>query len=494
MTRLGREVLPDFLPLQRWFGAKGEKMKSAKVRRGPVIGKDFGLAVAEIETAETGAQTYFLPLTALWGEENLQFGAPTLSATLAKLRRTNKLGALLDASADPRFAEAVVAAMRGGADVSEGDLRLRAEGTQALADLEGVDETRPLGAEQSNVSLAFGDKGLLKIYRRLRSGRQPDIEIARFLTENTSFANTPAFFGEATLTIGDNEPATIAACFAFVSNQGDGWTVTVDALTREIQDSAIRAPAELAQEGAEIRFPYPLDIAGLIGRRTAELHNALAIPARDRAFGTEPMKRRDIAAWTSDTRALARDAFRRLAAAPRTPEIDELIRRRKEVDRLVGSFGKLEPRGFKTRIHGDYHLGQVLVARGDIFIIDFEGEPRRDLKERRARSSPLRDVAGMVRSFDYAAFAAVDRIHAMGAGPEGGEVVARQWRDLSVARFLAAYAETISGGTEAIDGDLLRLFILQKALYEIGYEAANRPAWISLPVRGVLALLDRGLV
>jgi maltose alpha-D-glucosyltransferase/alpha-amylase len=496
LNRLGREVLPDFLALQRWFGAKGEKMRSARVRRGPAIGKDFGLAVAEVDTSETGPQAYFLPLTALWGEEHLQFGAPTLSATLAKLRRTNRLGALLDAATDPRFAEAMVAAMRAGAEVSEGDLRFRAEGTPALADLGEVDETRALGVEQSNVSLAFGDKGLLKIYRRLRPGRQPDIEVARFLTENTSFANTPAFLGEATLATGDAEPATVAACFAYVSNQGDGWTVTVDALTREIQDRAIRASADQPVGGSGVEsegaFPYPLDLADLLGRRTAELHNALAIPARDLAFGTEPVKRRDITAWTKDTRAQARDAFRRLAAGERTPDIDELLGRRKQVDRLIGRLGAIEPRGYKSRIHGDYHLGQVLVARGDVFIIDFEGEPRRDLEERRARSSPLRDVAGMVRSFDYAAFAAVDRVHAMGAGPEGGEVVARQWRDLSVARFLAAYGEAIAGGAEAIDDDLLRLFILQKALYEIGYEAANRPSWVATPVRGVLALLDRG--
>ncbi len=498
VSRLGREVLPDFLPLQRWYGAKGEKMKSAKVRRGPVIGKDYGLAVAEIETAETGAQTYFLPLTALWGDEHLQFGAPTLSATLAKLRRVNRLGALLDAAADPRFAEAMVALMRAGSDVSDGDLRLHVEGTPALAELEGVDETRPLGAEQSNVSLAFSDKGLLKIYRRLRPGRQPEIEIARFLTEQTSFANTPAFFGEATLTIGEGEPATVAACFAFVSNQGDGWRVTVDALTREIQDRAIRHPGDQAGEGregaGEPAFPYPLDLAEMLGRRTAELHNALASPTGDRAFGTEPMRRRDITAWTSDARVQAKDAFHRLAAAPRTPEIEDLLARRKQVERLISSFGAIEPHGFKSRVHGDYHLGQVLVARGDVFIIDFEGEPRRDLQERRARSSPLRDIAGMIRSFDYAAFAALDRIQTMGAGPEGGEAIARKWRDLSVARFLAAYADAIAGGTEAIDGDLLRLFILQKALYEIGYEAANRPTWVSLPVRGVLGLLDRGLL
>jgi len=491
LRRLGREVLPEFLPLQRWFAAKGEKIKSATVRVGPVLGGDYRVAVAEVESAETGAQTYLLPLVTVWGEEHVQFGSPTLAATLAKVRRANRVGALVDAAGDPRFAEAMVAAMRAGVEVSEGDIRFRANGTAALADLGGVDEARALGTDQSNVSLAFGDKGLLKIYRRLRPGRQPDIEVARFLSEHTAFTNTPAFFGEATLTAGSEEPTTIAACFAFVPNQGDGWKVTVEALARELQDRALADEAEAAETRADAGFPFPLDLAEALGRRTGELHNALATPVDDPAFGTEPVRRRDIGGWIADTRALAADAIHRLAAGAQTSESEALLARRKEVDRLIGRLGKATPHGVKSRIHGDYHLGQVLIAQADIYIIDFEGEPRRSVEERRARSSPLRDVAGMLRSFDYAAFAAVDRVRALGTVPVETEAMAWRWREESNARFLAAY-DAARGAAGAATGEaLLDLFVLQKALYEISYEATSRPAWVATPVRGVLALLDK---
>jgi len=493
-TRLAREVLPSFLPLQRWFGAKGERIRSAAIRIGPTLGRDYCLTLAEIEAADSGAQTYFLPLRARWGEENLQFGAATLSATLAKLRRTNHLGALVDASADPRFAEALVAAMRAGTDVTEAEIRFEADGTEGLQDLGQVDEARPLGVEQSNVSLAFGDRGLLKIYRRLRAGKQPDIEIARFLTEKTDFKNTPAFLGEATLTAdGSEEAATIAACFAFVPNQGDGWKAIVDALTRELQDRSFGETGEAHAAPEDGTFPYPLDLADTFGRRTAELHIALATPTDDPAFGTRPTSRRDVAAWASDTRRQATDAFRRLAssALPRSPEIDDLLEQRKAIEALIRRLGALTPNGIKSRIHGDFHLGQVLIAQMDIMIIDFEGEPRRSLAERRARSSPLRDVAGMLRSFDYAAFAAIDRVRALGAVRPEVEAIAWRWRDVSSARFLAAYADARGVDAGAIaDDPLLKLFILQKALYEIGYESANRPTWLATPVRGVLSLID----
>jgi maltose alpha-D-glucosyltransferase / alpha-amylase len=490
-ARLSREVLPNFLPLQRWFGAKGERIKASSIRTGPVLDRDYCLATVEIQAAESGSQTYFLPLRPRWGEENLQFGAPTLSATLAKLRRTNRLGALVDAAADPSFAEALVEAMRTGADLAEGGLLFHAESTERLKDIGHVDEARPLGVEQSNVTLAFGDKGLLKVYRRLRAGRQPDIEIVRFLTEKTDFRNTPAFLGEATLKAGDSDPATIAACFAFVPNQGDGWKAVVDALVRELQDRSLAESGEAQADPEDGRFPFPLDLADTFGRRTAELHIALASPTDDPAFGTRPITRRDIIAWAADTRRQARDAFRRLASASPTPEIDELLRRRRAIETLIRRLATIEPRGLKSRIHGDFHLGQVLIAQTDIMIIDFEGEPRRNLAERRALSSPMRDVAGMLRSFDYAAFAAIDHVRALGIVRSDVEAVAWQWRDRSVSRFLGGYGKARDIDAAGLgDDNLLKLFVLQKALYEIGYEAANRPSWLATPVRGVLALLE----
>ena len=495
-AQIARDALGDFLPLQRWFAAKGESVGARRLLVGPTVGENFSLAIANVETGDTGEQDYFLPLAVLWGEEHLRFGAPNLTATLAKLRRTNRMGAIADAATDPRFAEAIVAAMRARTNLEAEDLAFSAYGAEGIEDLESVDEARALGVEQSNVTVAFGNSGLLKIYRRLRPGRQPDIEISRFLTEQTDFANTPAFLGEAQLTARGEEPETVAACFTFVANQGDGWTAMVAALVREIEDRTLgvdgddlpaETVAEVEAEADEAAFPYPLDLADILGQRTGELHRALATPTDDPDFVTEPVSQDDIAAWTADVRALADDAFRRLAGAKRITDVEALLSRKDEAFALIERLGRMAPRGQKSRIHGDYHLGQVLVAQGDFSIIDFEGEPRRSLQERRARTSPLRDVAGMIRSFDYAAFAAIDRIRELGADDTEAETIARAWSERSIERFRNGYSEAIG---KPIDDELLSLFVLQKAFYEIGYEAGNRPAWLSIPVRGVLALLD----
>jgi maltose alpha-D-glucosyltransferase/alpha-amylase len=488
-----KDILREFLPLQRWFGAKGERFVLRELHRGPELAGAYALSIAEIADGKGEEQRYFLPLTALWGEDKLRFGSPTLSSTLAKLRRVNRVGALTDAAADPRFAEALVDAMREDRRIVDGTLVLETHGTAGLAELGGVDETRALGGEQSNVSVAFGDKGLLKIYRRLRSGEQPDIEVGRFLTEETDFANTPAYLGSADIVEADGRRSTVAACFAFVPNEGDGWTVMVDGLVREMEDRAheMPLPETAGEDGAAVDdFPYPLDMADILGRRIGELHAALATPTEDPDFGTEPWTDADTAALADDVRAQMAEAMQRVAAVPPTADTEDLLAGRDAAEALIERLAGLDYGGVRTRIHGDLHLGQVLISRGDVFIIDFEGEPRRSIEERRAKSSPLRDVAGMLRSFDYAAFAAVDRMRGLGTVPTESEAVAWAWRDRSVDRFRTAYAET--GGLLASDPreeDLLRLFILQKAFYEIGYEAANRPTWLSIPIRGVLSLL-----
>jgi len=238
-------------------------------------------------------------------------------------------------------------------------------------------------------------------------------------------------------------------------------------------------------------FPFPLDLSDLLGRRTGELHAALAKPSPDPAFGTEPVTEDDVAAWAADTLAQAEDAFARLEAFRSEPAAAALLARHGTALALIRQLASLPPSGGKSRIHGDYHLGQVLVAKADFYIIDFEGEPRRGLEERREKSSPLRDVAGMLRSFDYAAFAALDRVRALGEATTDVEAVAWHWRDRATSRFMEGYRTATERVPTMPETDaLLRLFTLQKAFYEIGYEAANRPAWLKIPVRGVLSLLD----
>jgi maltose alpha-D-glucosyltransferase/alpha-amylase len=288
---------------------------------------------------------------------------------------------------------------------------------------------------------------------------------------------------------------TLATAFSFVYNQGDAWTGLLDALARDLEQVRIEPEAE------EETFDYPLSLAHILGVRTAELHLAFATPTDDPAFAVEPVRKSDIKSWSAAVAREARGAFRLLREQVRqlpdevAEDLETLLSAKDELTASIKSAESLKPSGGKTRIHGDYHLGQVLICHDDVMIVDFEGEPQREIDERRAKSSPLRDTAGMLRSFDYLAWAALDRRREIAGSVE--EIERRRamlWRDQAVREFLDAYFDRLadspahSAEPETARG-LLRLFTIQKALYEIGYEAANRPGWISIPVRGIVDLM-----
>ena len=214
-----------------------------------------------------------MPLSVLWGEENLRFGAPKLSWTLAKIRNGPKLGAIIDASYDERFHRDLIAAIRAGRSIEAEGGQLRMTGTEALRALDLDGALRSVGVEQSNVSFIANDQAIVKIYRRLRDGEQPEIAVTRFLTETAGFRNTPAFLGAAEYVPAKGEPMALAAVFAFVRNQGDAWNVMLDALALDFD--ATRDVSVRAREGPP-PFAHPLDLGGILGRRTAELHAAFA--------------------------------------------------------------------------------------------------------------------------------------------------------------------------------------------------------------------------
>jgi maltose alpha-D-glucosyltransferase/alpha-amylase len=341
-------------------------------------------------------------------------------------------------------------------------------------------EGRAILADQSNAAVILAEKVLIKIYRKLRRGVQPDIELARYLTEEVKFPHTPQLLGAVTMDWNDGGAATIAACFEFVRNQGDGWTAFVDALVRGIQDRESFDP--------ESGIAFPLNLAPLLGRRTAELHSAL-MQSSHPDFAPEPITTGDVVRWESEIRAQLNATRSRLAAtASAAAEYHEFTRRGEQIERMMASFAELVPGGLKIRVHGDYHLGQILVVGTDIFIVDFEGEPGRDLLERRAKTSPLVDVAGMLRSFDYVVAAALDKLEMTGATSAAAEEYARAWRDWSWAEFQREYYSVlpqVSGGDA-----LLKLFLFRKALYEVEYELGNRPDWLRRPLGSLYKLLS----
>ncbi|MEO3432178.1 maltose alpha-D-glucosyltransferase [Inquilinus sp. CAU 1745] len=505
----GREILPEFLAHQRWFGAKGEKIVSARVVDAvPLPSRSGDLVATLVEVDLAGRpepERYLMPLALHWDEAALMPTSPLMPYTLAKIRRGPKLGALADGLADGDFAQAILDGLRRGAEIKGHEGRLEFTPGSGLADiaLEPEDEVRRMGVEQSNTSILLGDKMVLKALRKLSPGVHPEVEIGRFLTEVAAYPNIPDLYGSVEHVAADGTRTAIAVLQEFIRNQGDGWTFTLAYLRRELED--LRLGLAAGHDGGEdddigARFGLYFHQAATLGRRTAELHRAFAAASGNPDFDPEPWTKKDSADLRAAIRKRAEDSFALLdrVEPPETVEADvqALVRRRSECLKLIDRLSRTPMDAAKTRHHGDFHLGQVLVDQADFVLVDFEGEPARSLAERRAKKTPLRDVAGMIRSFDYAAWASYADLAAESVDQTAELLAAATvWRDRSAEAFLNAYIQTAEGcvsfpGNRKVAHQLLDLLVLEKALYEIGYEAANRPTWLGIPVRGVAAILD----
>ncbi len=505
---LERNCLADFLVRQRWFAGKSARIRSVDIEPLALLseeGSSYPLTHIRVELDTGNSQDYFLPLSAEWGGDALKPGSAKLAAVMARIRRGPRIGALLDAAQDESFIRALVNGIQGerALDTENGILSFERLGE----DFEPVTAEAPIrtvGAEQSNVSVIVDERLLIKIYRRIREGVQPEVDIANFLSQTAHYENTPALRGVIASRPEGGEPAVLAALFDFVQNQGDCWNVMVDGLERALEEYALMT-AESSERVNEEGLPYvfPIDLAGKLGLRTAEMHRAFAIDTDDTAFAREPVTRKDITNWVKAVREEADRAFAALERSntaegdPAREAIARLREMRRDIDKRLTELAKTPAAGAKTRTHGDYHLGQVLVSKDDVVVIDFEGEPGRSLDERREKTSPLRDLAGMLRSIDYAAFSALDRLAArLQEMPERVITAAEGWRKRASDEFLQIYTAT-ADGMPSLPSDSetamrqLEIFLLQKAFYEISYEAANRPAWLSIPVRGVLDLISR---
>jgi maltose alpha-D-glucosyltransferase / alpha-amylase len=503
-ARMEREVLPDFLFRQRWFGAKDAHFARFELKNFATLeGQQGSYPLTVCDTLLPGGDTqrYFLPLSARWGSEHLRAGEPMLAFTLARLRSGARIGALLDATHDEGFIRDLVRAMGEGRTIetSEGHIEFAANPNWTAVGSEA--QIRAVGTEQSNVSVIVDERIMLKIYRRIRSGTQPEPEVARFLTETAHYPNTPQYLGAVEEVNSTGERTALAIAFAFVPNQGDAWNAVVEALNRGLEDLMLVVEGEEGvSEAKDALHVFPLDLAKRLGERTGELHLAFATTTADPAFAAEPMTAEDVKHWSDIVRCEAEQVMTELEnareARPEGTEalVSRLFAGREALHAKIEAIAKSPPVGLKTRIHGDYHLGQVLIAQDDVIVVDFEGEPARTLAERREKSSPLRDVAGMLRSLDYAAWTAIERFVARtGELPERVLAAVTAWRERASNDFLRAYFETVRGTASPVDqgaARLLDLFLLQKAFYEIAYEYANRPSWLQIPVRGVLDLVE----
>ncbi len=521
---LMQQLLKNYLPLQRWYGAKARTIVSVAVDDCLELpGTKATILFLQIRYEDGGGDVYQMPLALSIGDaaETLQATSP--KSILASFTRAGRTAVLHDATADESFRQALLTTI--GTDASAKGRTADLVGHRSTA-FDAIRGTAPLpartgSAEQSNTSILYGGKLIMKLFRRLQPGENPDTEIGRFLTEVAHFNRIAPFIGDLRAVSPGGEPTTLAMLQGLVENEGDGWEWTLEELGRYYDSVAtcpipadLGRPASFLAEGniptdAREHAGLYLDAAALLGRRTAEMHLALATPTDNQAFAAEPFTAADLAAdaaRVSAQVATALDALKRgmskLPDANADRVIDDaamLLSRRRDLLAATQRYAAGNPAsyGHRTRIHGDYHLGQILRAKNDFVILDFEGEPARSLEERRRKQSPLKDVAGMLRSFSYAAFAGLARFAQR--RPEAARTVepwAQLWANSVSTAFLAGYRQVIAADPTllpepAIAQSMLDVNLLEKALYELQYELNNRPDWVRIPLAGILAPLTQ---
>jgi maltose alpha-D-glucosyltransferase / alpha-amylase len=522
-TLMERESLVPFLQRQRWFAGKARALRAVRfldwgvARKGP---DPLFLTIIEADYQDGGRERYFLPLALVSGAAADAAVAETPHVVIARLTGARK-GIVVDAGASRTAGEALIEAFDGEQTVRTKRGVARARRTPVYDELRGAAPLTPhrLQAEQSNTSLRFGDRLVVKLFRRLHNGPNPEVEIGEHLTLRVPFKRAPRLAAYV-----EYEPAGEAAMHLGVAqellkSQADGWTHALAELGRFYDEVEHRGapPDDLLQPGrllelsaavtprvmSELAGSY-IDSAAILGRRTAEMHLALAMDTTSEAFAPEPFTRDDLARVAADAIGQGKRAAALLDSHGETltPEVAamgrDLVERAMAALRTVHAADASRPPEFtaaRIRVHGDYHLGQVLWSESDYFILDFEGEPDRSLEERRHKESPLKDVAGMLRSYGYATYAALFA-HATGrAGDqERLEHWAAVWRRWVSAAFLRGYLAA-AGPATFIPADpvqrarLLDLFVIDKALYELNYELNNRPDWVRIPLRGLAELL-----
>jgi len=515
-------VLLGYIPQRRWFGGKARRIKTATITDVVSVPGAEGnsyLTSVVIGYAEGDPDTYMLPVAYANAAEAPHILERWPQSAVAWIRNQGEdvRGLLYDALGPPNFAEAILGAIARRRRAAGGMGTLVGSTTRAFARLRGPEtirlEAQLSVAEQSNNSVIFGERLMLKVFRRLEEGVNPELEVGRFLTEKTTFSHIAPLAGSLEYRRAKGEPISIAILQAYVPNQGDAWQYTLNtlahfftapelvgaqppAMPRSLLEASKLEPSEIA---SKVIGGY-LDSARLLGRRTAELHAALASDPDDPAFAPEritALDQRSIYQSLSGLSMRATDLLRtqlnKLPADARD-EGRKVLELESRITHILKSFLARRLNTTRIRVHGDYHLGQVLYTGHDFVIIDFEGEPTRSLYERRLKRLAMRDVAGMLRSFSYASQAALRSEHAPAERLAELHAWSRFWADSVSAVFLKSYLSTAGSASwvpqSQEDLELqLTTMLLEKALYELRYEMNLRPDWVRIPLRGILDLV-----
>jgi maltose alpha-D-glucosyltransferase/alpha-amylase len=522
-------VLPAYIARQRWFGGKSKTIQSVRLNSFSALNASAALALVDILYADATTDLYQLPLAIIPEHESDVVRSKSPNAIIASLERADGPVVLFDATASTSFQCALLDRIISPRTPIEG---LSVERSSTLDPDRLADVPSRLGsAEQSNTSILYDSLAILKLFRHVRIGENPDVEISRFLTEIAHFPHIPAYLADLHRS---SDNTTLAFLQSFAPNQGDGWTWTLSELehfyaavaklpapqkklsSRPTNGSgdipAFSATEPISPELQHHAGPY-LAAAELLGHRTAELHLALATPTDKPAFAAAPTSAEDLALERERIDRQATTALNALQFALQsapdtlTPEATalatQLLAQRDTILARIQSLnGDPSLFGQRIRIHGDYHLGQLLriqtKTHADFLLIDFEGEPANALEARRQKQSPLRDVAGMLRSFSYAARSALQTATSNSASSPHLEAWAHAWESAASSAFLRGYRSAIAANPtllpqpEQAQGALLAL-LLEKAFYELLYELNNRPTWLVIPLTGLLAIASASL-
>ncbi len=501
---LEHESLPTYLPKRRWFASKDAPIQTLAVRYSVPFGSAEHPALLCEVAVTTGerSDTYQLPLGFLGEAE--QGPALPQQLALARVRRGAQVGLLTDAFSQDAFVLEILQALREGRVLEADGGQIRFEPMAQLAQLQLPEKpsVRHPGAEQSNSSVVVQDAVMIKLLRRVTAGVHPELEMGAFLTRQ-GYPHISAMLGQVTRVDADGTPHALMIAQRYLDNQGDAWSWTLNTLDRAVRDEISGGESQLENQFSALQELETFN--RLLGRRLGELHRVLACDTDDAAFARELTSEADASAWADSIgRELAhvlellgrrREALERKDAVL----VDLLQARRAGLLAAVGQLARLTVGGLRIRVHGDLHLGQVLVVQGDACFIDFEGEPSRTLDERRAKLSPFKDVSGILRSFEYAAAMTLRGAQSSDTSKEADQArrrIAAEYQQRALALFLEGYREAAAdlphawrepNGADAA----LMLFTLEKTAYEVAYEAENRPAWLSVPLAGLAFLAQQ---
>ena len=503
---LKTEVLPQYLSDKRWFAGKGKEIVeitfdvsgSFAFKKSP----ESFLAIFSVHFFDGTFQKYFLPFYLKWEMEI--FNLSEISKwLLSKVRQKHEIGYLIDSIASDDFCFAVLAAINEEQEISFSDGKIRFWKTPILESLINGNKLvvkRP-GVEQSHMSIFFSEKLVLKFYRQVQEGENPELEIGKFLTDQKSFQNIAKVAGAIEFVKKDGRKIVLGILQEFIENQNDVWNFTINYLGRFFEGCMRYKSSVRATKPEKFHETYTLMMRNL-GIRIGEMHLALNCKTDNPAFIPEEISDSEWQEWEENFNISLNKAIFELESKLEKipihlhPQVKRLIENRNKIEEQVKALLPQHKKILKLRCHGDLHLGQILIAANDFVVIDFEGEPSRTLEEKRQKQSPLRDVAGLVRSFSYAARMSLKRIEQR--CPEYDlsilETKAEQWEKCAIESFLKGYL-SITERSPFLPENILetrmiiQLFCIEKALYEVFYELHNRPDWIDIPLFGLLSYL-----